>query len=150
MLFRSTAVPWEFLAFVKLRAVGGDSRLGDRIEAETRTIIHRRAIELPTSVLAAETRRVRTALEESRGRRPRSNDVDIKYAPGGLLDIYFVTRYLQLRDNVPDEGTDRSTLGMITRLLQAGSIGRDAADELAAGYEMLARLDHSEIGRAHV
>ena len=139
---RETADPWEFLAFVKLRAVGGDLELSDRVEHETRRIIHERARRLPANELAEETRRVRLALEESRTRGLRHGEIDIKYGAGGMLDIYFATRYLQLRDNVPDDENDRSTSFVIKALQKTGSIDHDVAGELLAGYEFLAALDH--------
>jgi glutamate-ammonia-ligase adenylyltransferase len=38
-----SAVIWEWLAYVKLRAVGGDMSLASDIEARVRDIIHTRA-----------------------------------------------------------------------------------------------------------
>jgi glutamate-ammonia-ligase adenylyltransferase len=140
---RETAVPWEFLAFVKLRAVGGDLEFARQVEHETRAIIHEKARELDPAELAAETRRVRLALEESRTRNLRHGEIDIKYGAGGMLDIYFATRFLQLRDNVPDDENDRSTSFMIERLCASGSISDDVARELQAGYEFLAAFDHN-------
>lgn len=101
---RDTAAVWEMLAFVKLRAVGGDMSLAANVESETRRIIHERALSVDPSELREETRRVRLALQKQRERPLRGNDIDIKYGSGGMLDIYFAMRYLQLRDNVPDVG----------------------------------------------
>lgn len=140
---RETAVPWEFLAFVKLRAVGGDLGLGASVESETRKIIHERARRLPAAELLDETRRMRLSLETSHSRSLRPGEIDIKYGAGGMLDIYFATRYLQLRDNVPDEAGDRSTGHVIEMLRAAGSIDDQAAVQLREGYEFLGRLDHS-------
>jgi glutamate-ammonia-ligase adenylyltransferase len=140
---RVTADPWEFLAFVKLRAVGGDIELGRRVEAETRRTIHERSRQMPPEKLAEETRRVRLALEESRTRPLRHGEIDIKYGPGGMLDIYFATRYLQLRGNVPDDENDRSTVFVIDRLRKQGSLPSGTGDDLLAGYHFLAALDHN-------
>jgi glutamate-ammonia-ligase adenylyltransferase len=140
---RETAAPWEFLAFVKLRGVGGDVELARRVENETRRAIHARARELAPGDLAKETRRVRLALEESRTRGLRQGEIDIKYGAGGMLDVYFATRFLQLRDDIPDDEEDRSTGFMIERLSDSGSIPKDVAATLTAGYEFLAALDHN-------
>ncbi len=99
---RDTAAIWEMLAFVKLRHVGGDPSLGLNVEREARRIIHERAAALDIDELKAETRRVRFALERERARPHRGGEIDIKYGPGGMLDIYFAMRFLQLRDNLPD------------------------------------------------
>jgi glutamate-ammonia-ligase adenylyltransferase len=140
---RETADVWELLAFVKLRAVGGDMQLAQRIEHETRRIIHARALEVDPAELAAETRRVRLALEKQRSRTRRKGEVDIKYGAGGMLDVYFAMRYLQLRDNVPDDGDNRSTRAMLDRLRAGGSLTADAHTDLVGGYEFLAILDHN-------
>lgn len=140
---RETAAVWEMLAFVKLRAVGGDLNLGETVENETRRTIHERAISVPADELRDETRRVRLALENQRARARRSQEVDIKYGAGGMLDVYFATRYLQLRDNLPDQADDRSTGSILALLKASGSLTDDEAQEMGAGYEFLSTLDHN-------
>lgn len=140
---RDTAAVWEMLAFVKLRAVGGYQELGSRIESETRRTIHERAAALNGAELAAETRRVRLALQKQRARLRRGTDVDIKYGSGGMLDIYFAMRYLQLRDDVPDDADDRSTGYMLERLFRSGSLTEGEYYGLLNGYRFLTDLDHN-------
>src|SRR5688572_473779 len=106
---RDSSVPWEWLAYVKLRAVGGDIELGTMVETHARHRIQANALKVDVSELRAEARRVRERLEKEKGTRGRHSGTDIKYGPGGMLDVYFATRFLQLRDEVPDEGFDRST-----------------------------------------
>ncbi|MFZ1700411.1 MAG: hypothetical protein WBO10_04110 [Pyrinomonadaceae bacterium] len=103
-----TAAIWEMLAFVKLRMAGGDASIGYNVENETRRVIHKRAATTDTIELADQTRRVRLALEHQRSRGRRGSDIDIKYGSGGLLDVYFAMRYLQLLLNVPD-GPENAT-----------------------------------------
>lgn len=140
---RDTAAPWEMLAFVKLRAVGGDLKLATAIEKETRSIIHRRAFAMDADELRTETRAVRQALEDQRARAKRSGEIDIKYGAGGLLDVYFATRYLQLRHDVPDDEVNRSTLSTLELLHKAGVLGDETRNVLAGGYEFLSNLDHN-------
>ena len=152
------------LAFVKLRAVGGDIKLAKSIENETRAIIHKRAAAVDPAQLKDETSRVRLALEQKKSRPHRGKEIDIKYGPGGMLDVYFAMRFLQLRDNVPDdisqgsppyEGgeavasaggvvlSDRSTSAMLDLLEAKGSLTAETHAGLVAGYEFLSALDHS-------
>ncbi len=138
-----TAAIWEMLAFVKLRAVGGDASLGFTLENETRRLIHERAKTFDHIDLAEETRRVRLALEADRSQLRRGSDINIKYGPGGMLDIYFAMRYLQLRDNVPDDTEDRSTQFMLKRLRDNGSLDDEILAVMLAGYEFLSTLDHN-------
>jgi glutamate-ammonia-ligase adenylyltransferase len=139
---RDTADVWELLAFVKVRAVGGDIGFAVAVENETRDIIHERALNVDPGELAAETRKVRLALEKKRSRSRRSGEIDIKYGQGGMLDVYFAMRYLQLRDNVPDDADDRSTGFTLERLKKSGSLSPEVYAELSAGYEFLSTLDH--------
>ncbi|MBV9959829.1 MAG: hypothetical protein JO360_15495 [Acidobacteria bacterium] len=135
------ALVWEWLAYVKLRAVAGEMRLGAEAEERARRIIHERARETDDAVLRAETRRVRVRLEQERSRR-RGAGLDIKYGAGGMLDVYFATRYLQLRDDVPDTSEDRSTVSMLTRLRERGSLDGEDFQRMSEGYAILRALDH--------
>ncbi len=137
-----TAAVWEMLAFVKLRAVGGDMPLGRKLETETRSIIHDRASQLPSDELKAETRRIRDALEKQRSRGKRGSDIDLKYGEGGMLDVYFAMRYLQLARNVPDDDSDRSTSFMLDKLHATGAIDDEIHADLVNGYKFLSSLDH--------
>lgn len=136
---RERAGAWEWLAYVKLRAVAGDLEFGRRVEERAREAVHEAARLAGAGVLSGETRRVRERLERERSSRQRVTD--IKYGPGGMLDVYFAARFLQLRDNLPD-GEDRSTRATLVRLRESGSIGEDDFDALHEGYTLLRRLDH--------
>ena len=143
---------WEWLAYVKLRAVAGDLELGRMIETHARHAIHEKAREIDPHELKQETRRVRERLEREKGRGAARNgrrpgrggrhDIDIKYSSGGMLDVYFATRYLQLRDDVADEGENRSTLATLARLEANGSLETRDFDALSQGYELLRSVDH--------
>lgn len=152
---------WEWLAYVKLRAVAGDLELGKMIETHARHAIHEKGRAIDSEELRQETRRVRERLEREKvrttgqngrqlaGRRgPQSTAragpqaVDIKYSPGGMLDVYFATRYLQLRHDIADEGEDRSTLATLARLEANGSLETRDYEALSRGYELLRAVDH--------
>jgi glutamate-ammonia-ligase adenylyltransferase len=150
---------WEWLAYVKLRAVAGDLELGKMIETHARHAIHEKGRELNADELRRETRRVRERLEREKVRTTGKNGrqveghrgslsvggphaLDIKYSPGGMLDVYFATRYLQLRHDVADEGEDRSTLATLARLEADGSLETRDYEALSRGYELLRSVDH--------
>jgi len=139
---RQRSAVWEWLAYVKLRAVAGDLELGRMIETHARHAIHEKAGEISADELTEETRRMRERLEMEKGRRRRHKDIDIKYARGGMLDVYFAARYLQLRDDVADEGEDRSTRATLDRLAAMGSLEDSAYEALTRGYELLRAADH--------
>jgi glutamate-ammonia-ligase adenylyltransferase len=133
---------WEWLAYVKLRAVAGDLELGKMIETHARHAIHELARQTSPAELKRETRRVRDRLELEKGKRARQAELDIKYAAGGMLDVYFATRYLQLMDDVPDEGEDRSTRFTLERLEANGSLTTEDYSALEEGYALLRSVDH--------
>lgn len=60
-----------------------------------------------------------------------------------MLDVYFAMRYLQLRDNIPDDADDRSTASMLERLKRAGSLTESDYHSLLAGYHFLSDPDHN-------
>lgn len=143
--FRSTAATWELLAFVKLRAVGGDLKLAQAVEDELRGIIHERALQIDPHELAAEVRSVRERLEKQKVTRLVNRDVDIKYGEGGLLDVYFAVRYLQLRYDIRDRDEDRSTFATLSRIAEHPVLvdSVSSIDVLREGYFFLSRLDHA-------
>lgn len=132
---------WEWLAYVKLRAVGGDLELGRLVERDARRAVHERARQHDGEELRTATRRVRERLEQERA-GPATRAIDIKFGAGGMLDVYFAVRYLQLRDDVRDDGADRSTQTTLSRLRDAGSLDAANYQTLAAGYAILRTLDH--------
>jgi glutamate-ammonia-ligase adenylyltransferase len=155
---RQHSVVWEWLAYVKLRAVAGDLELGRMVETHARHAIHEKAREINSDELRQETRRVRERLEREKGRIIGQNGrhgegrhggrkggrhaTDIKYSAGGMLDVYFAVRYLQLRDDVADEREDRSTLATLERLVGNGSLDTRDYEALSSGYELLRSVDH--------
>jgi glutamate-ammonia-ligase adenylyltransferase len=139
---RQRSAIWEWLAYVKLRAVAGDLELGKMIETHARHAIHEKAREIDSAELKQETQRVRERLEREKGKRGRQSGIDIKFSAGGMLDVYFATRYLQLRDDVADEGDDRSTSSTLDRLEATGCLDNRDYEALSNGYSLLRAVDH--------
>jgi glutamate-ammonia-ligase adenylyltransferase len=140
---KQDSAPWEWLAYVKLRAIGGDMELGKMIETHARHRIHENARRFEKGGLKTETKHVRDRLEREKGGRERRTGTDIKYGSGGMLDVYFAARYLQLRDEVLDEGDDRSTAFTLERLLEEGSFTTEDFETLSTGYSLLRSVDHN-------
>ncbi len=137
-----SAAIWELLAFVKLRFAGGDASIGETLEQEIRHSIHEKARTIPQDELRDETRKMRLALERRKPPR-RSGDIDIKFGAGGMLDVYFAMRFLQLRDDIPDDTSNRSTPYMLKMLFDAGSMGKEEFRSLNDGHAFLSGLDHA-------
>src|SRR6185369_15682795 len=140
---KEESAPWEWLAYAKLRCVGGDQELGKMIETHARHRIHANASRIDPNELKTVTRHVRDRLEKEKGTRGRKLGTDIKYGPGGMLDVYFASRYLQLRDEVMDEGDDRSTSFTLERLREEGSLSEEDFSVLSNGYSLLRSIDQN-------
>lgn len=132
---------WEWLAHVKLRAVAGDLEFGRAIEAAARKLIHELAHSADADQLCAETLRLRDRLEKEKTTK-RNGGVDIKHGAGGMIDVYFAVRYLQLRDKVQDDDKDRSTPATLQRLRVSGSLDEADFTALNDGYALLRSVDH--------
>ena len=136
------AAIWEWLAYVKLRGIAGGTEFVREAEAMCRKTIHGSASSADPETLRNESWRVRHRLETEKSKGRKGKEVDIKYGGGGLQDVYFVIRFLQLRDNIPDEGKDRSTLISLNRLHQYKSLETEHFHDLSHGYRFLSALDH--------
>lgn len=78
---------WEFMALTRIRPVAGDKDLGRRIlEAARKALMAKSADPKITDDVADMRRRM------ARERKPRSM-WDVKLAPGGLVDIEFLTQH---------------------------------------------------------
>ena len=130
------ASAWEHSAYLKAREVAGDLKFGARAcGAICETIFDRAAAN---ASLGEELSAMRARLEKEKARPGRP---DIKWGSGGMTDVYFVTRYLQLRDRIyyPPE---RGTIALIKHLGERGALDRAQAETLFEGYYFLRRLDH--------
>ncbi len=130
------ASAWEHSAYLKAREVAGHATFGHEArEAICEAIFEGSA---RNTSLKEDLSIIRSRLEHEKARASRP---DIKWGRGGMTDVYFVTRYLQLRDRIyyPPE---RGTLALIDHLGHRGSLAEDAARALFDGYAFLRRLDH--------
>jgi glutamate-ammonia-ligase adenylyltransferase len=130
------ASAWEHSAYLKTREVAGDLQFGERARIAICEASFGAASR--NQSLREELRDIRTRLvkEKARGARP-----NIKWGRGGMTDVYFVTRYLQLRDRIyfPPE---RGTTALIAHLGERGALGSEETRALFEGYTFLRRLDH--------
>ncbi|MDQ3132614.1 MAG: hypothetical protein M3Q99_17845 [Acidobacteriota bacterium] len=153
---QTRAAIWEWLAYVKIRGAAGDLELARETERDARRIIHEKAREPQISnfdfqILRDETRRIREKLEEQKANSPNKKEIDIKFGAGGMLDVYFTVRFLQLKDNIPDDEENRSTVFMLDKLYENESLCREDYTNLLEGYKFIAELDHNlrlSVGRS--
>lgn len=141
--FQNRSAMWEWLAYVKIRGVAGDKKLALETEKEIRAILHQKAQNADIEEFRKETGRVRERLETEKSDNRSKKEINIKFGEGGMLDVYFAMRFLQLRDNVPDDLENRTTLFMLKKLHEKGSLNDEDFQMFNDGYEFLNRLDHA-------
>jgi glutamate-ammonia-ligase adenylyltransferase len=127
---------WEHSAYLKAREVAGNLEFGERARAAICEACFEAASRNQTLREELRDMRARQMKEKARGSRP-----NIKWGRGGMNDVYFVTRYLQLRDRIyfPPE---RGTAALVAHLGELGALDLQAAAALIEGYTFLRRLDH--------
>ncbi len=130
---RERSWTWERMALTRARVVSGPVRLRSDIEAA----IHE-ALTQPNdpAVIAADARAMRDKLA---AQFPGRDIWDIKFTPGGLVDIEFIAQTLQLCHAQKDRGVlDQNTIAALEKLSAAGVL----APDLAAILVSAARLEH--------
>ena len=130
------ASAWEHSAYLKAREVAGDRPFGAlAVQAITAAVFDAAA---GNPHLREELARMRERLE---GEKARGARINVKWGPGGMTDVYFITRYLQLRERIsfpPFAGT----AALIAHLGARGVLDEDPTRILFDGYMYLRRLDH--------
>ena len=133
---RERASAWEHSAYLKVREIAGDLAVGKRARKEICAAVFAATSE--NASLRDNLRAMRLRLEREKA---KGSHRDIKWGAGGMTDVYFITRYLQLRDHVTYP-TERGTLALIQHLGEIGSLDAEASRQLYDGYLFLRRLDH--------
>jgi len=123
---------WEHLALTRARLVAGPKMLGARVEAEIAT---RLAQPREPSRILADARNMR---EKIATQYPGRNRWDLKYAPGGLIDIEFLAQTFQLiHAPARPDILDTNTIAALEKIAAAGFMKEVDARLLieAAGLE---------------
>jgi glutamate-ammonia-ligase adenylyltransferase len=125
---------WEHMALTRARLVAGPQNLLARVEAE----IRRRLTQTrEAAAIITDARQMRLRMAET---FPGRNVWDLKYAPGGLVDIEFIAQTFQLVHGPAQPAVlDTNTLGALEKLRAAGFLKPADAIVLIAA----ARLQHA-------
>jgi glutamate-ammonia-ligase adenylyltransferase len=129
------ASPWELTVYLRARPALETGGFGEQARRCVLRAVFAARGRHPD--LRGDLSRMRAGLERTHGRA----GVNIKWGPGGMMDVYFVARYLQLANEI-DFPPERGTIALLWHLAERGHLSGDAAHTLAAGYERLRTLDH--------
>jgi glutamate-ammonia-ligase adenylyltransferase len=122
---------WERMALTRARVVSGPSELKARIEA-----VLRKTLTAPSDrgKILADAREMR---EKLAAQFPGKNRWDLKFAPGGLVDIEFIAQSRQLIGGAAVLSTN--TIAALNKLAASGGLPADCARTLIAA----ATLEHA-------
>ena len=128
--FATRADPWERMAYASLRPV---YRQGEPLDLTS-------LIWNQTSFTAGQMRdldHVRRRKEREVGKEEGGVGYDFKVGRGGLMDIQFVVKYLQLQHGIEGRGTRFG----ISRLVESGHLDPDEERVLSRGTGFLFHLE---------
>ena len=130
---------WELLAYVQMRGIAVVSPTASEAELAVRDAIGRRAGRTDASEVKKEALDMRSRLEQKHGR----GEADIKFSSGGLMDVYFVVRCLQLLNMGVIGPEVRTTAAKLDVFAREGLLSAGDHEALAAGHRFLSELDHN-------
>jgi len=122
---------WEHMALTRARLIAGPPDLQAKVAAE----IRKRLTQLrEASAIIADARDMRVRMAES---FPGRNPFDLKFTPGGLVDIEFIAQALQLV-HAPafPEILDTNTVAALEKQRDAGLLAAADADALIAAARL--------------
>ncbi|MDE1173889.1 MAG: bifunctional [glutamine synthetase] adenylyltransferase/[glutamine synthetase]-adenylyl-L-tyrosine phosphorylase [Parvibaculaceae bacterium] len=127
----SEAWTWEHMALTRARALSGPGRLKSKVsQAIHATLTARRDPEKTAADVADMRRRIA-------GEFPGASPWDLKYVPGGLIDLEFICQHLQLvHGHAHEQVLATHTRLSFQRLHEAGVLTASAADTLIAGLDL--------------
>ncbi|KQO79304.1 bifunctional [glutamine synthetase] adenylyltransferase/[glutamine synthetase]-adenylyl-L-tyrosine phosphorylase [Methylobacterium sp. Leaf88] len=128
---------WEHMALTRARVIAGDAGLGAELDGEIRAIVARPRD--PADVRRA-VREMRALVEREKGHR---GPLDLKLAPGGLLDLDFLAQALVL--GLAHRRPDLVGLGACAVFAKAadhGDLARPAAERLIEAYRQFDDVLH--------
>ncbi len=127
------AAPFERQALIKLRWVAGSDTLGHLVEAERDRVVYGGQPWDREQALHLRRRQVRELVTPGR--------INVKYSPGGLLDIEYAVQYLQIQHGHEHaQLRTPATLPALAALAEVGLLSRRAFTRLRAAYLFLRRL----------
>ncbi|KQP76380.1 bifunctional glutamine-synthetase adenylyltransferase/deadenyltransferase [Methylobacterium sp. Leaf111] len=128
---------WEHMALTRARVIAGDAGLGAELDGEIRAIVARPRD--PADVRRA-VREMRALVEREKGHR---GPLDLKLAPGGLLDLDFLAQALVL--GLAHRRPDLVGLGACAVFAKAadhGDLAHPAAERLIEAYRQFDDVLH--------
>ena len=139
--YQSEALTWERVAFIRARAVGGDTAMGSDFLARIRPFVWRRSLDY-TAVrdIQSVSLRIRDHFDGGQAIGP---GFDVKRGRGGIREVEFFAQINQLIWGGRDPALRcPAALDGLAALADAGHVPPAEARALAASYRGLRTLEH--------
>ncbi|WP_321368588.1 bifunctional [glutamate--ammonia ligase]-adenylyl-L-tyrosine phosphorylase/[glutamate--ammonia-ligase] adenylyltransferase [uncultured Desulfuromusa sp.] len=134
-----SAQPWERQAMTKARVVCGPAEFSELLQDTIATLTFDRP--LPDN-LQSEIYRLRQRMEQESAQEG-DDRFNIKTGRGGMVDVEFVTQYLQLLHAGKIKALrTQNTISLLECLVDHHILPKDDADVLISGYKFLRRLEN--------
>jgi [glutamine synthetase] adenylyltransferase / [glutamine synthetase]-adenylyl-L-tyrosine phosphorylase len=122
---------WEHMALTRACVIAGDATLARRVE----TVVH------ATLTTRRDSDSLRADVADMRERIARehvpASPWDVKYIPGGLVDVEFIAQYLELREAAATPAVLRpSTRGALAALAEHGRLADADAEILLTALRL--------------
>lgn len=132
--YTNEAQAWERLALMKVRAVAGDLEFAQAMEQHMRALAFARALD---SDELANVEDIRQKLVAQAG------PLDLKKQEGGIAEIEFAVRLLQLRHVAAHPELERGdVLGALEILVGKELLSREDYENLVGAYELFRRIEN--------
>jgi [glutamine synthetase] adenylyltransferase / [glutamine synthetase]-adenylyl-L-tyrosine phosphorylase len=138
---QSSAWLWEHQALTRARFCAGDAGIGARFEAIREQVL-RQDRSSREAELRIEVVKMRQRMRDAHP--PRDERFDLKHDEGGMIDIEFIVQYLVLRHACayPQLTANVGNIALLRLCGTLGLIDAGLADDVAAAYRALRRLQH--------
>lgn len=132
---------WERQVLLKARVVAGESQFAEQLEQSIAGLVYRAAGSVAPTELATEMCEMRARIERELG-ESRRGFYNIKFGPGGLVDIDFIAQYFQLAHGADHVALRvRSTADVLRAAPQVALICEADGAALLSAYSFLRRLE---------
>ncbi|MCF6180046.1 MAG: bifunctional [glutamate--ammonia ligase]-adenylyl-L-tyrosine phosphorylase/[glutamate--ammonia-ligase] adenylyltransferase, partial [Geopsychrobacter sp.] len=136
---RQTAQPWERQSMTRARMMCGPKTFLQPAQALIEELTFER--DLPAN-LAPEICRLRQRMEKEIARENKGR-INIKTGRGGMVDVEFITQYLQLSHGAQyPQLHSQNTLHLLKTLVQLKLLDARDGEILLDGYKMLRKLEN--------
>ena len=136
---QESAQPWERQAMTKARAICGPNEFIDRVQQTIFELTFDRPV--PEN-LQAEIYRLRKRMEQEIARENKDR-LNIKTGRGGMVDVEFITQYLQLLHAGEIESLRiQNTTRLLECMAENHILPQEDAEQLISGYKFLRRLEN--------